>query len=76
MTFSLRRAIGGKPVTVSLALGGILIFAWFVHGNTAQFAIALSGLILAAAMISFSVKDLPSLLICLGLNSFTKQTAS
>lgn len=75
MTFSPRRAIAGKPATAGLALGGILVFAWFIHGNPAQFAIALSGLLLTAAMISFWAKDLPSLLTCLGLRSFTWKTA-
>lgn len=75
MTFRLRWAIAGKPATAGLALGGILVFAWFIHGNPAQFAIALSGLFFAAAMISFWAKDLPSLLTCLGLRSFTWKTA-
>jgi membrane protease YdiL (CAAX protease family) len=75
MTCSLRRAIAGKPVAASFALGGILVFAWFIHGNPVQFAIALSGLLLAAAMISFSAKDLPALLTCLGLDSFNVKTA-
>jgi membrane protease YdiL (CAAX protease family) len=71
MTFSIRRAAAGKLTAASFALGGIFVFAWFVHGNSVQFAIAVSGLVIAAAMISFSAKDLPSLLSYLGLSSFT-----
>lgn len=71
MTFSIRPAITSKLTAASFALGGILLFAWFIHGNTVQFAIDVSGLVLAAAMISFSAKDLPSLLSGLGVSSFT-----
>lgn len=73
MIISISRAIPRKLSAASFALAGIFLFAGFIHGNTVQFAIAVSGLVLAAAMICFSAKDLPSLLSCLGLSSFTSK---